>query len=536
MMKTRDFGSALCAWTTVLSLGGVFASAALAVDTGTGRAAAAVATIDPTSALVNSTQVRSYPGQRADTGMVQLFRFENGQAASSEPAVNSVNGSYIINLTTPLASGENIYVKHVASGAVSSTAIVQTSAAPYLLGPLDAGNLSVSGFATPGRSIEIRDAISGATLGSALASVGTGAFSAAVPALRMFQALRAVDSGMLSSSAVTILGFSAVTNAGVPTPTPCPSTVVQAAAPMVLRFECDLLHPRGVAALPDGSLRIVAGLPPSGLINVPPPATIRFDPGTEIAEMLAPVTGVGAVYAAGNLFVARPHLFRLRDEHMVERHDGEILQMDPSNGETVVATRLLDIAPTGIAVDTSVAATFGGGLVVSSLFYEEPSTPLPYPSNSAEPLPSAIWSASLSAVQPLRINLSSASPPLVRLHGLAVGVDFDTVTPVLFASQPGSGTIFRIVRSGSLYEASVLADNLGSPAEIAFPPPGSPFGDDLYGTDTEGGRILKITLGAGSSSVVQTYLSGLDRPFGLTFGSTGMFVTEYSGNILAIYP
>ncbi len=532
-MKTRYGSSALCALVFLLLVHAAVLPTDLAVDTGTGRAAAAVATIDPTSALVGSTQVRSYPGQRADSGMVQLFRFESGQAAISEPAASTVNGAYVINLATPLASGENIYVKHVASGAVSSTAIVQTSAAPYLLGPLDAGDLSVSGYATPGRTIEIRDAISGTTLGSGQASAGTGSFAVAVPALRMFQAVLAVDSGMLRSSAVTILGFSAVSNAGVPTPTPCPSTVVQASAPMVLRFECDLLHPRGVAALPDGSLRIVAGVPPSGLINVPPPATIRFDPGTEVAEMLAPVTGVGAVYAAGSLFVARPHLFRLRDEHMVERHDGEILQMDPSNGETVVATRLLDIAPTGIAVDTSVAATFGGGLVVSSLFYEEPSTPLSYPANSPEPIPSAIWSASLSAVEPLRI---SADPPLVRVHGLTVGVDFDTVTPVLLASQPGSGSIFRIVRSGNLYQASILADNLGSPAEIAFPPPGSPFGDYLYVTDTEGGRILKITIGSGSSSVVQTYLSGLSRPFGLTFGSTGMFVTEYSGNILAIYP
>lgn len=511
------------------------ATETLAVDTGVGRRAAAVAGIDPTSAVAGSTQIRSFPGQEADGGMLQLFRFQNGAlpAAVGSP-VNSADGRYVISpLASPLTSGDNVYVTNTTTHAVSSTAVVQPAAAPYILGPLDRGDVLVTGYGAPDRSITIEDAISGATLGTDSTAPGTGAFSVLVPALRMFQAIRAVDGSNLKSAVVTILGFTAATNAGIP-PTTCPTVVLQASGPQIIRFTCGLLNPRGVAVVGDGSLRVLSGLPPSGLINFPPPATVRFVPSTQVAEFLSPVTGVGAAFDAGSgdLFIARPRLFRPQSEYLIERHDGELLQMNPDTGDTTVATRLLDVAPTGITADSSLAAVFGGGAVISSLFYDVESGPTAYPSNPTAPEPSAIWSASLTAVEPLRISSTS---PFVRIQGLAVGADFDS-TPTLFAAQPGSGTIYRIRSNGNQYNASELLTGLGSPVELAFPPDGSPFGTQLYATDIEGGRILKITLAAGGGSTVQSYVTGLVRPFGLAFSTTGLFVTEYSGDIVAIYP
>lgn len=510
------------------------AGAALAVDTGIGRAAAAVANVDPASAVVGSTEIRSYPGQEGDSGMVQVFRLQGGQASNSEPPVATVNGTYAISLLTPLGSGESLYVEHVGKHAKSATAVVQSAAAPSISGPLAPGSTVVVGRASPNRAVVIQDALSGVTLGTAGPTGGNGAFSAAVPALRLFQTLRAVDDDDRVSATLTVLGFSAVSNAGVP-PATCPATVLQVAGPAIVRYQCELLYPRGIAVLPDGSLRVMAGVPPSGLINFPPPATIRFDPGTQEASLVAPVTGVGAAFMAssGSVLIARPRLFRLRDEHMVERSDGEILQMDPNTDETTVATRLLDIAPTGIAVDSSPTAAFGGGAVVSGLFYDhDTSLPL-YPSGPLAPAPSALWSASLTGVAPLVID---ASAPLVRLQGLVVGEDWDAA-PALFATQPGSGTVFRILRSNTgTYTAAPLATGLGSPVEVALAPPGSPFGSDLYATDADGGRILRITVGAGNASVVQVYASGLSQPFGLAFGNTSLFVTEYSGSVVAITP
>jgi hypothetical protein len=262
----------------------------------------------------------------------------------------------------------------------------------------------------------------------------------------------------------------------------------------ITRFECELLFPRDLASLPDGSLRILAGLPPSGLVNYPPPATIKFDPATQVAELLSPVTGVAAILdpnPPGHLFIARPRLFRLQDEHSVERQDGEILEMDPSSGDTTVATRLLDIAPTGICADTSGTAAFGGGAVVSSLFFDNDGSQQYYLAGTAGTPASAIWQASLSEVSPLRI---SASPALTRIQGLAVGSCGVPTAPVLFASQPGSGTIFAVR-----------------------------------------GRVLKLTVNANCTLTATTYLSGLDRPFGLAFSSSALFVSEYGGNIVAIY-
>ncbi|MBI3785021.1 MAG: hypothetical protein HY270_16645 [Deltaproteobacteria bacterium] len=525
------------------SLGGVFlwimavaiagTRFAFAVDTGVGRRAAAVASIDPTSAVAGSTEIRSLPGQEGDAGMVQVFRFSNGQTPQAEPAVNSLNGTYLISLSAPLTAAENVYVRHTTDNAVSATVIVQSSVPPSISGPLNPASPLVTGHATPDRTINIQDATSGATLGSSLSASGTGWFSVAVPALHMFQTVRAVDSSNLSSPAVTVLGFSAASNAGIPQTT-CPATVVQASGPMVVRFACGLLNPRGLTVLPDGSLRIVAGVPPSGLINYPPPATIKFDPGTQAAQFLSPVTGVGTWFdsISNRLLIARPHLFRLQDEHMVERHDGEILQMNPDTGETTVATRLLDIAPTAIAADTSITAAFGGGIVVSSLFYSGEPISTTIPANSAEPEPSAIWSVTQTSVAPLKV---SASPALVRIHGLAVGPDWNAA-PALFAAQPGSGTIFRILPSNGVYAATTLISGLGSPVELAFAPSGSPFGSQLYATDADGGSILQISIAVATTSTAQVYVSGLDHPFGLAFSASGLFVTESSGSIVAIYP
>jgi len=510
---------------------GVVTDPAFAVDTGVGRRAAAVAQIDPTSAVIGSTQIRSFPGQEGDTGMVQLFRFETDENPIGDLAVaTSPQGTYIITpLAVPLAAGENVYVKNLGLNAASATVIVQPAAPPSISGPLNPGNPSVTGHATPGRTVAIRDAITGVTLGNSTTVAGDGAFSITVPALRMFQAIRAEDNEDLSSATATVLGFSAVTNAGIPS-APCPATVVQPSGPQIIRFECGLLHPRGVSVLPDSSLRVLAGVPPSGLINYPPPATFKFDPATQVAEMLSPVTGVAMVYVASvdSLFIARPHLFRLQEEHMVERHDGEILQMDPDTGVTTVATRLLDIAPTGIAADTSVPTTFGGGAVVSSLFQDTTASSPADPGGA-----SAIWRVSLAGeVSPLSIQ---ASPALTRIQGLAVGLDWNGA-PALFAAQPGSGTIFRILPDSGAYTAAPLVSGLGSPIEVAVAPTGLPFGGDLYATDADGGRVLRITVGVGGTSTVQNYVTGLTRPFGLAFSATGLFVTEYSGDIVAIYP
>ncbi len=480
--------------------------AAYAPDVGVGRRAAAVAEIDLVSAVAGSTEVRSLATQEADAGKIEIRDVASGTALGSAGAKK--DGQYAVRVI-PLAGGQVIQAvkKRKALNIQSSAVTVTTAAPPVLKEPVAAGTRKIRGWGTPGHTIQIVNAVTREPLGSAttLGSPGNGRFKITVPKVLLFHSIQATD-GTLMGKTVPILNLARKASA---IPENCPSDGGQQAVAgfSATVFRCSLNHPRGIAADAEGNIYIAAGDPPSDpAFNLMPLGVFRLAPPDGRLTLFAPVSGVALRFGPGGtfgsgLFVARPRVFNVRTKVIVDRGDGEVFNVTP-NGQARVFTRLLDVAPTGVAFDTTGA--FSGDLVVSSFLGDR-----------------VVRIGKTTKAQSALANAPG-------IQGLAFGPGGAFGTD-LYAAQPGTGKVLRITPSGAV---TTFVSNLVSPVELAFGP-GGKFGTDLYVSDAGAGKVLRID----GSGVETTLASRLKAPFGLAFSTApaALWITDYAtGQVVRI--
>lgn len=501
---------------------------AQAADVGVGQRTVAIAEIDPLSAVTGSTAVSSLPSQLAEPGPIEIREVQSGKILGKGKTAN--DGQYKIDVrTAPLAAGQLIQAVNTKAGFFSSGVKVATQAPPVIDGPLTAGTTIIRGRGTPGHRIQIVNAITESVLGEKnVPSRGDGRFVIAVPPLPLFHSLQAVDvtarpplRGKMEPVLNLVSTFSLPPRICSPSGASGPRPQI-AAGFVADRFHCQLPLPRGVAVDSVGNVFVVAGTAPSDpKFLIPPLGVFRFIPPDGQGERLdlslfATVTGVTVKAGPGgdfgaDLFVARPRVFNIREKVIVERGDGEIFAVKLASSSAIkeveVFTRLLEIAPTGIAFDTTPGKVFAGDMLVSSFLGDK-----------------------LVRIKPDK-TVATLVANLRGLQGLAVspGGAFGTD---LYAAQPGSGRIVRITPGGMV--SPFVTTGLVSPVELAFGPGGA-FGTDLYVTDVGSGKILQVK----STGHVTTFASGLRAPFGLAFraDAAALFISGYlTGEVARIVP
>lgn len=487
---------------------------ALAGDAGTGRRVGAIAEIELGSAVYNSTKVRSLATQEGLAGPIEIRDLTTATVLGSGAADS--DGQYAIK-TTPLVASHVIQAVHTGKQYFSSGVKVTLDGPPSIDEPLRPGLMEVSVHGTQGRSIRIEDATTHLSLGSAGIPPGPGPGEATIAltaALRLFQAIRAVDETTDSSSKIVpVLDLRTK-------PSVLPATCSLAPGPTVTgnfriaTFGCKLANPRGIVALPNGNALIVAGAAPADPgFGAVPAGMFQFIPETRKLVLFAPVTGVALERASagpfGNdFFVARPRLFNIRGAAFFERGDGEIFRINVAPQHPIdLFARLLNFAPTGLAFD-SPGGAFSGDMLVSSFL-----------GKGLRRITSAGLISSLTNVP--------------GLQGLAIGPGAGncTATMMLYAAQPGGGQVVCIAADGSF---ATFADGMSSPIDVAFGPGGA-FGTDLYVSDAGSGEILRVD----NAGVKTTFASGFKAPFGLAFrdDASALFAVDYAtGDVAQITP
>lgn len=496
-----------------------------ACDAGVAKNTRSIAEIDPVSTVVGSTVVRSLPSQEAEGAPATIQIIHVAAAANvvlaSGPATE--DGQYAVVLPNPLVLGQRIQAFNSTKGYYSATVTVTAAHPPTISEPVTSGVMQVTGIATPGSRIEIRNAITNLPLGPTGTPVpSTGIFTITLSQpLRLFHRIFAFDRTKgLTGKNVSILNLNPNRDPNnpleehVPLRSSCDiSSVLFGSLFTKKTFACGLPRPREIALDSSGNPLILAGTAPSDRAITPMPSgTFRLAPTTGALSLFAPVSGValkpGRTSSAfgTQFFVSRPRVFNARRKVTLQPGDGEIFRVNPTSSAISVFTRALDFAPTGMAFPPA-GSPFLDNMFVTDIFG----------SGVRRISPSGV-------ISPLTTTL-----PLPGLQGLA----FDPSGNNLYVTQPSSGRIFRVPPSGS---PTVFATGMTSPTALAFGPGVTPFGSDLYVADAGGGIIWRVT----SSGAKTVFASGLGAPFGLVFRPTtppSLFVTDYlSGNVIQFTP
>jgi DNA-binding beta-propeller fold protein YncE len=507
----------------LFALAGVLAAAlpraAEAGDAGVGRRMGGIAEIDLVSAVNGSTVVRSLPTQEgapqgfgALSDVIRILDLATGVALGN--GNTSADGQYAVVLPNkPLVTGQGIQAFNVTRGFYSSGVTVSVAQPPAIDEPVLPGAVLIKGRGTPGSSIQIRHAVTGALLGTGIvvAAFGptNGTFSIKLNrSLPLFHSIQAVDvTKGRTGRTVPVLNLLTGHSSLLPA-----CGVNQAMNGGFLRktFSCGLPRPRGVTLDANGNPLIAAGTAPldPGYALLPA-GLFRLVPATGALSLFAPVNGValkrgpGGAFGA-DVFVVRPRFFNVRGKVLVQPGEGEIFRVNVTNSQIQVFTRLFEFAPTGMA--------FGG---VGS----------PFPN---ELLVSNFLEAGLRRIK--ATGSISTFTKLSGLQGLAFGPG-GAFGSDLYAAQPGSGGILRIAANGI---AASFATGMTSPMDVAFGIGGA-FGTDLYVADAGGGKVLRIE----SAGKQTTFASGLKAPFGLAFRASppALFVTDYlDGSVVQFTP
>ena len=490
-------------------------------DVGVASSTGGIVEIRLESAVAGSTVVRSLPSQEGAPGTIRIIDVTANTELASGSA--SSDGQYTIVFPpakNQLFLGQRIQAINLTKGYYSSTVIVSAAQPPAINEPVSQGATQITGLGTPGSTIQIRNAVTNALLGTGtvVATPGSanGTFSITLSALRLFHTIRAIDvTKGLTGKNVSILNL---LTGHIPLKSSCSVTQVLMGAFTKKTFACGLPRPRGVMLDSVGNPLIVSGtapldrgysLYPTGVFRLAPPTG---NPPTAALSLFAPVSGVALKPGPGGAFgteihVARPRIFNVRGKVLVQPGDGEIFRVNPTSGAISVFTRVLNGTPTGIAFPPA-GSPFLGNFFVSDFF-----------------------GVGLRRIGPTGVISTLATLP--GLQGLAFGPGgASAFGTALHVTQPSSGRILRISPTGA---STVFATGMISPMEIAFPPVG-PFGPYLYVADAGSGAILRVNSNGGKTP----FATGLGKPFGLVFRTTpspALFVTDYeSGNIIQFTP
>jgi hypothetical protein len=483
-------------------------------DVGVARRTGGIAEIDLVSAVAGSTVVRSLPSQEGAPGTIQIINVTAAANVVFASAPATPDGQYEVVLPNRLVAGQRIQAFNDTKDFYSASIVVSTAQPPSIKEPVSQGAVQITGYGTPGSTIQIRNAITNALLGTGTVAPApsNGTFTIALsPPLRLFHTIRAHDTTRgLTGKNVSILNL---LTTHVPLKSSCSVTQVLMGAFTRKTFACGLPRPRGVMLDSIGNPLIVAGsapldrgysLLPAGLFRLAPPTG---NPPTAALSLFAPVSGVALKRGEGafptDVFVARPRLFNVRGRVSVQPGDGEIFRVHPTTGAISVFTRALNFAPTGIAFPPP-GSPFLGNLFVTDFF-----------------------GAGLRRIGPTGVISTLANLP--GLQGLAFGPGGNFGT-LLYTAQTSRGQILRISTTGA---STVFATGMISPMEIAFGPGGA-FSTDLYVADTGGRQILRVNSSGGKT----VFATGIDA-FGLVFRATppALFVTDYlSGHIIQFTP
>jgi hypothetical protein len=489
-------------------------------DAGTGRRQGGLPEPDPVSTVNGSTVVRSLPTQEgapqgfgALSDSVRILDLATGVPLGN--GNTSADGQYNVVLSKPLITGQRIQAVNVTRGFYSSGVTVSASWAPAIDEPVLQGAALIKGRGTPGSSIQIQHAVTGAVLGTgtvvAAPGLANGTFSIRLSrSLPLFHSIRARDvTKGLTGKTAPILNL---LTGHSPLNSLCGVTPPIASGGFIRRtFTCNLPRPRGITLDARGNPLIVAGtIPRDPGYAFLPAGLFRFSLADRRLSLFAPVSGValksspGGAFAADAFFLTRPRLFNVRGKVLVQRDDGEIFRVASTNSQIQVFTRLLDFAPTGMAFGVK-----------------------------GSPFPNELLVSNFLAAGLRRIKATgdvSVFTKLPGLQGLAFGpggvFGFN-----LYAAQPGGGRILRIAANGI---ATPFAAGMTSPMDVAFGTGGA-FGTDLYVTDAGNGKILRIN----SSGKQTTFASGLKAPFSLVFRASppALFVTDYlDGSVVQFTP
>jgi DNA-binding beta-propeller fold protein YncE len=488
---------------------------AAACDAGVARRTGGIAEIDLVSAVVGSTVVRSLPSQEGagapDTIQIIHVAAAVNVVLASGPA--TADGQYAIAVPIPLVAGQRIQAFNSTKGYYSATVTVSAAQPPVISEPLVSGVTQVTGIATPGSRIEIRNAITNSPLGpTGTAAPKTGLFSITLSQpLPLFHTIRARDvTKGLTGKNVSILNL---LGDHIPLRSSCGISSVLMGVFTKKTFACGLSRPREITLDSAGNPLIVVGSAPSDrAYSLMPSGTFRLAPTTGALALFAPVSGVGLKPArVGSTFptgfyIARPRVFNPRGKVTVHSGDGEIFRVDPTSSAITVFTRALDFSPTGMAFPPA-GSPFGDNLLISDIF-----------------------GAGVRRITPT--GVISPLTPLTAYPGLQ-GLAFDPSGNNVYVTQPSGGRILRMPSSGPV---TTFASGMMSPTALTFGPGGPFFGTDLYVADAGRGIIWRVN----NSGARTAFASGLGSPFGLVFRPTtppSLFVTDYlSGNVIQITP
>ncbi|NOT54981.1 MAG: hypothetical protein HOP18_10280 [Deltaproteobacteria bacterium] len=521
LLKTTRHGWPLITLIIVTMLTTALPDGVEAGDVGVARSTGSIAEIGMESAVAGSIVVRSLRAQEGAPGAIQILDIApaGNIVLNSGPVAAGPDGQYTVPLLKPLVVGQRIQAFNVTKGYYSSTVIVDASQPPFIDERLSKGETQIRGRGTPGSTIQIRNAVTNAVLGTGTVAPApsTGAFSITLNApLRLFHTIRPVDvTKGLTGRNVSVLNL---LTGHTPLKPSCSVTQTMIGAFTKTTYACGLPNPRGVMLDGEGNPLIVAGtapldrgysLLPSGLFRLAPP---RGNPPTAALSLFAPVSGVAIKPGPGgafgtDVFVARPRFFNARGQSSIQPGDGEIFRIHPTSAAISVSSRALNFSPTGLAFPP-LGSPFPNNLFVSDFF-----------------------GGGLRQIGPSGVIANFGTP--LGLQGLLFGPGpASAFGTSLYVTQPSSGSIFRISTTGA---HTPFATGMVSPTEMAFGPGVTPFGNNLYVTDAGNGQLLRIN-SAGVKTVVAT---GLGAPFGLVFRTTplALFVTDYlSGNVIQFTP
>lgn len=511
--KAKPHGLFIITLVVVSLLAAALPDGVEAGDVGVASSKGGIAEISLVTAVAGSIVVRSLPTQQGAPGTIRIINVTPNANVVLASGLASPDGQYAVVLPNRLVVGQRIQAFNATKGYYSSTVIVSAAQPPAIKEPVLQGAMQITGYGTPGSTIQIRNAVTGVLLGTGAVapapSNGTFSITLSTP-LRLFQAIRPNDATkVLTGKNVSILNL---LTGHVLLKSSCSVTQVLMGAFTKKTFACGLPRPRGVMLDSVGNPLIVAGtapldrgssVMPNGIFGLAPPTGV---PPTAALSLFAPVSGVALKRGGGafppDVFVARPRIFYPRGQVLVQPGDGEIFRVNPTSGVTSVFRRTLDFSPTGIA--------------------------FPPPGNPFSP---DMFVTDFFGVGLRRIGPTGVISTLANLPGLQ-GLAFGPGGVFVYVTQPSSGRILRVSTTGA---STVFATGMISPMEIAFGPGGA-FTTDLYVTDAASGNILRINSTGGKT----VFATGLGWPFGLVFRTTpspALFVTDYqSGNVIQFTP
>jgi len=250
-------------------------------DIGVARRTGGIAEIDLVSAVAGSTVVRSLPSQEGAPGTIQIINvtLNSNVVLASGPA--TPDGQYAVVLPNRLVVGQRIQAFNATKAFYSASVTVSAAQPPAINEPVLQGAVQITGRGTPGSSIQIRNAVTNALLGTGTIAPApsNGTFTIALRSpLRLFHTIRANDvTKVLTGKNVSILNL---LTTHVPFKSSCSVTQAVVGAFTKKTFTCGLPRPRGVMLDSVGNPIIVAGsapldrgysLMPAGLFRLAPP-------------------------------------------------------------------------------------------------------------------------------------------------------------------------------------------------------------------------------------------------------------------------